>query len=43
MHFQGPGIVIVQPAEGWPWSYAAQAQNSGGGSIGGGLTNLLGN
>lgn len=35
MAFRGAGFVIVQPSEGYPWSVAAQGQNSTGGGIGG--------
>lgn len=31
MGFNGPGFVIVQPSEGYPWSAAASGQSSGGG------------
>ena len=32
--FSGPGFVIVQPAEGYPWATAAATQNATGGGIG---------
>lgn len=31
--FSGQGFVIVQPSEGYPWSMAAQTQNTSGSSI----------
>ena len=34
MSFSGPGFVIVQPSEGYPWSAAATTQNTTGGGIG---------
>ncbi len=34
MAFNGQGFVIVQPSEGYPWSMAAQSQNSSGSGIG---------
>jgi uncharacterized protein (AIM24 family) len=32
--FEGPGFVIAQPSEGYPWSLAAQGTNSQGNAIG---------
>ena len=32
--FSGPGWVIVQPSEGYPWALAAQTTSSSGGAIG---------